>query len=76
MKFYNKTKWHEWGVIAQCKRPYREFHYCPLCRQYSEAGKKPYMTKKQFTNLAISLKATNPMYYADSHDLLKVRKTR
>ena len=65
--------WHEWGVVAQCHFPYREFHYCPLCRQYNEAGAKPYMTKKQFNQLAMELKETNPMYYADSYDLLEVK---
>ena len=64
---------HEWGVVAQCHFPYREFHYCPLCHQYSEAGRKPYMTKKQFNQLVISLKENNPVYYADSHDLLEVK---
>jgi len=71
MKQYKNQ--HEWGVVAQCHSPYREFHYCPLCRQYNEAGGKPYMTKKQFTQLAIELKETNPLYYADSHDLLEVK---
>ncbi len=64
---------HEWGVIAQCKKPYREFHYCPLCRQYNEAGSKPYMTRKQFTALVKRLRNTNPMYYADSSTLLDVK---
>lgn len=27
---------HEWGVVAQARNPYREFHYCPLCKKYRE----------------------------------------
>jgi hypothetical protein len=63
-------KWHQWGVIAQCKNPYREFHYCPLCRQYSESGSRPYLTKQEFKEICIDLMDTNPMYEADSNILL------
>ena len=59
-------KRHEWGVIAQCHVPYREFHYCPLCRQYNESGARPYISKGQFALLKEQLKDNNPMYYPDS----------
>ena len=35
-----KKRSHEWGVIAQCKEPYREFWYCGLCKKYKEVGSK------------------------------------
>jgi len=69
---YRHNNQHEWGVVFQCHNPYREFHYCLLCRQYTEAGQKPYMSKKAFMELARSLKDTNPMYHADSKDLFEV----
>jgi len=62
---------HEWGVIAQCHAPYREFAYCPLCKRYDELGQR--MTTKQFRQLWESLKANNPMYHPDSDELLEYK---
>jgi hypothetical protein len=62
---------HEWGVVAQCKNPYREFLYCPLCNQYEESGTGQRMTKREFRKLSLELSSTlNPMYEADSSTLL------
>lgn len=63
---------HQWGVIAQCKNPYREFAYCPLCGQYSDSDHRGYLGKRMFTALAIALKPTNPMYEPDSDKLLEI----
>lgn len=61
---------HEWGVIGQCREPYREFHYCPLCRQYRDVYKSGYITPRLFKALVIQLSETgNPMYDADSDTL-------
>ena len=67
-------KQHEWGVVFQCHFPYREFHYCPLCRQYCEAGNRPLMSRRLFIAHAISLRDTNPMYHADSYDLFDISR--
>ena len=75
MKWHRKQ--HEWGVIAQCKQPYREFAYCPLCNSYQEDGvldpnnpsREKRMTPREFRRLKQELSATNPMYQADSNDL-------
>ena len=61
---------HQWGVIAQCANPYREFSFCPLCNSYIEWGTGQRMTRKQFKVLSISLANTdNPMCQADSKEL-------
>ena len=48
----NKTgkNQHEWGIVAQSYNPYREFIYCPCCRQYREDAHK--MTKPQLKQIA------------------------
>jgi len=61
---------HDFGVVAQCHNPYREFAYCPLCNQYQEAGKAGYMRIAHFRELWQQLKDTNPMYHPDSKNLL------
>lgn len=60
-------KWHEWGVIAQCRNPYREFMYCPLCKQYEETATGKRYTPKQFKEFINRLDRTNPVYEADSN---------
>ncbi len=60
---------HEWGVVGQCKNPYREFQYCPLCRQYKETGIRGYISPRMFKALVISLKDSNPVFDADSYTL-------
>lgn len=67
---------HQWGVIAQCKNPYREFLYCPLCHQYKASDIRGYFSLRMFRALAISLKDTNPMYEPDSDKLLKIYDER
>ncbi len=67
MKQYKNE--HEWGVIAQCKNPYREFQYCPLCKQYKED--RQLYTSVQF-RLLVKMNAltNNPMFEPDSNRLL------
>lgn len=61
---------HEWGVIGQCKKPYREFAYCPLCRQYTDSKHRGYITQRMFRALVVMLSEThNPVYDADSNTL-------
>ena len=56
----NKTgkNQHEWGVVAQAHNPYREFAYCPRCRQYKEAGHR--MTKSQFKQVTRDIELYDP----------------
>ncbi len=49
---------HEWGVVGQSFDPYREFIYCPLCRQYREDDKR--MTKREFTAITQSIEMYEP----------------
>ncbi len=69
---YGIKKVHEWGVVAQCKKPYREFSECQLCHKFREntAFNKhehpKLMTRKQF--IALSKKLI--MYEADSNNRL------
>ena len=61
---------HEWGVVGQCRNPYQEFHYCDLCKQYSECGDKPFISHAQFKAIVYGLSVTNnPMFDADSDTL-------
>jgi len=58
---------HEWGVIAQSKKPYREFEYCSLCRQYKEGN--TILSRRTFIALSIELRQVNPLFEPDSDRL-------
>jgi hypothetical protein len=67
-----KANQHFWGVIAQCKNPYREFAYCDRCNRYKENNQT--MSHNQFKELACQLRVTdNPMYYPDSNEIMVIR---
>jgi hypothetical protein len=61
---------HEWDIIAQCHKPYREFGYCALCGKYREGDLK--IGARAFKTLYKYLKYTNPMYSPDSDRLFEV----
>jgi hypothetical protein len=59
---------HEWGIVAQCKEPYREFEYCPLCCQFKEGNW--IFNRRTFIALSAELRQDNPMFEPDSDHLL------
>lgn len=39
---------HEWGVVAQERDPYEEYHWCQCCRKFKDCSTDKLYTKTQF----------------------------